>query len=276
MSSALPAPALLLTPSQVIRSDAEQWRQIVRQSLADLRCASPAFLTEDMDPVTQTVTVQIALQERVRVPSAATAGCAWMDIPPIIKVPIIIPRGGGFSFTLPLKKGNEGLLVFCDTCFDLWWVNGQNSSPVPTMPKGAASSGSQRQLEVRRHHVHDCGFIPGMCSQPNVLSNYSTTSAQLRSDDGTAVVDVAEAGVTVTAPAVQVTTTGNAQVTAAGTISLKAPGVSAYNASGMPLALVNSSWLSWFTTNIQPFLSGLGYTGPAMPLVSQTTILKGE
>ena len=162
MSSALPAPALLLTPSQVIRSDAEQWRQIVRQSLTDMRCASPAFLTEDMDPVTQTVTVQIALQERVRVPSATAAGCAWMDIPPIIKVPIVTPRGGGFSFTLPLKKDDEGLLVFCDTCFDLWWVNGQNSSPAPTMPKGATSSGSQRQLEVRRHHVHDCGFIPGM------------------------------------------------------------------------------------------------------------------
>jgi hypothetical protein len=169
-----------------------------------------------MDPVTQTVTVQIALQERVRVPSAATAGCAWMDIPPIIKVPIIIPRGGGFSFTLPLKKGNEGLLVFCDTCFDLWWVNGQNSSPVPTMPKGATSSGSQRQLEVRRHHVHDCGFIPGMCSQPNVLSNYSTTSAQLRSDDGTTIIDVDALGsITITAPSgITADTPGSAFATA--------------------------------------------------------------
>jgi hypothetical protein len=200
-SSAVPTPLLFLTPSQVLRSAPEQWLQAVKQALADARCATPAFLTEDLDPTTTTVTVQIAIQERMRMPSAVAAGSAWMDIPPIIKVPIALPRGGGFSFTLPLKKGDEGLLVFCDTCFDLWWKHGQTSSPAPTMPKGAPSSGSQRQLEVRRHHVHDCGFIPGMCSQPNMLSNYSTTSAQLRSDDGTTIVDVDALGsITITAP----------------------------------------------------------------------------
>jgi hypothetical protein len=82
------------------------------------------------------------------------------------------------------------MLVYCDTCFDLWWTR----------------SGLQNQLEVRRHHVHDCGFYPGMGSQPNVLSNYSTSSMQLRSDDGTQVIDVATTtGITVTASKVTVT-----------------------------------------------------------------------
>lgn len=180
-------PLYNLSPSQVIHSDSAQWRQIVRQALDDTRCATPAFLTEDLDVSSQTVTVQIAIQERVR----TNAGPAWTDLPIIIKVPIVLPRGGGYSLTMPLKKGDEGLLIFCDTCFDFWWANGQSSSPVAA--NKTAPSGTQRQNEVRRHYIHDCGFIPGMWSQPNVLTAYSGTSTQLRSDDGSSIVDVAGA-----------------------------------------------------------------------------------
>lgn len=210
-SSTGPVPALALTPSQVLCSEAAQWRQIVRQSLADTRCATPAFLTEDIDATTQTVTVQVAIQERVRVTSKLP-GAAWMDIPPIIKVPVVLPRGGGYSLTLPLKKGDEGLLIFCDTCFDLWWKYGQTNAPKAS--NASAPSGTQKQLEVRRHYLHDCGFHPGMWSQPHVLSNYSATSMQLRSDDGASTIDVTSAAVTITAPKTVVNVTGNVEVMA--------------------------------------------------------------
>jgi hypothetical protein len=183
-----PNPLFQLSTSQVNRSQSEQWKQIIRQQLADTRCASPAFLTEDMDPVTQTVTVQIAIQEQVK----TNAGPVWMDIPPIIMVPIIVPRGGGWSLTLPLSKGDNGMLIFCDTCFDFWWTNGQTNS----------DSGTQKQNEIRRHALHDCGFLPGMWSQQDVLDDYSTDSMQLRSDDGSTVIDVAGSGVTITSPLV--------------------------------------------------------------------------
>ena len=145
-----------------------------------------------MDATHQTVTVQIAMQERVRFNGQQQ----WWDVPPIINVPILIPRGGGFSVTLPLKQGDQGMLIFCDTCFDSWWVNGQTAAPPaqnqPPLP-GPNPSGSQRQLEVRRHHIHDCGFLPGMWSQNNLLTDYSTTSAQFRSDDTSSIIDVAGA-----------------------------------------------------------------------------------
>lgn len=191
-------PLFALTPSQVNRAQSTQWRQAIRQALAETRCASPGFLTADMDPVTQTVTVQVAIQERVR----SNTGKLWMDIPSITMVPILGYRGGGWGVTLPLTKGTEGLLIFCDTCFDFWWTNGQTNSPPPTSPPGTPASGSQRQNEVRRHHLHDCGFLPGMWSQPNVLPNYSMDSLQIRSDDGTTSVDVAGSGVTITSPLV--------------------------------------------------------------------------
>ena len=176
-----------LTPSQLNYAESSQWKQIVRQALDDTRCASPGFLVEDMDAVHQTVTVQIAIQERVRPQSGAAQ---WWDIPPIVNVPVVLPRGGGFSFTLPLKKGDKGLLIFCDACFDLWWQNGTGGAPKAY--NAASPSGSQKQLEVRRHYVHDCGFLPGMGTQKDLLDDYSTDSLQIRSDDGSVVIDMKE------------------------------------------------------------------------------------
>ncbi len=251
-----PNPLLQLTPSQVNWAQTAQWKTILQQALADARFASPAFAAEDMDTVTQTVTVQIALQERVR----TSGGPQWMDVPPIILVPVVLPRAGGWALTMPVKKGDEGLLVFCDACMDLWWANGQTNSPPPTYPTGAASSGSQRQNEIRRHHVHDCGFQPGMVSQPNVLSNYSSISMQLRSYDGSTLIDLSSNGVAA------VSSTA---------VSLSAPAVHAAN-GGTPQALINDTFYQWWTTEIFPFLQSKGYAGPGIPAGSETTVLKGQ
>jgi Phage protein Gp138 N-terminal domain len=252
-----PNPLLQLTPDQVNRAESAQWRSIVRQALADTRCASPAFLVADMDAAAQTVKVQVAIQERVR----TATGPQWWDVPPIVHVPVIMPRGGGYAITLPLKQGDEGLLIFCDTCFDLWWHNGQNNAPVAvnvlaTAKQGgfaATASGSQVQNEIRRHYVHDCGFWPGMWSQPNVLTDYASDSLQIRTDDGTTtVIDVAQTGVEVTGAAVSVANGGTAQ------------------------ALMNDTFYQWYVTNIQPFLVSKGYVGPTVPLDSETTVLKAQ
>ena len=253
-----PNPLLALTPSQVIDTPSAQWRQIVRQALSEVRCATPAFLTEDMNATEQTVTVQIAIQERVRLVNSPTA--QWWDVPPIVHVPIMTPRGGGYAITLPLKKGDEGMLIFCDACIDNWWAYGQTNSPVAD--NTGVSSGSQRQNEVRRHYVHDCGFYPGLWNQQRLLSGYSTDSLQLRTDDGTTVIDVsATAGVAIsTSVAVQ----------------LMAPVVSANANAGTPQALMNDTFYQWYVANIQPFLVSKGYAGPPVPADSETTVLKGQ
>lgn len=238
-----------LTPSQLNYAATAQWKQLIRQALTDARVATPAFLVEDLNVATQTATVQIAIQERVRTAS----GAQWWDIPPITNVPIILPRGGGYSVTLPLKKGDEGMLVFCDTCFDNWWVNGQTSAPKAT--NVASASGSQTQFEVRRHYVHDCGFMPGMWSQPNVLENYSAGSLQIRTDDGNTIVDVAESGVRITGGTVVAANGGAAQT------------------------LVTDAFYQWFVASILPILqqpSYTPYTGALPPTNSETTILKGQ
>lgn len=253
-----------LTPSQLNMAESAQWKLIVKQALADTRCATPAFLVSDLDEATQTVTVQIAIQERVR----TRAGARWFDVPPIVNVPIMVPRGGGYSITLPLKKGDQGMLVFCDTCFDTWWKNGQENSPPnqnqPPLP-GPNPTGSQRQNEVRRHYVHDCGFFPGLWSQNNLLSDYSTDSLQIRSDDGATIIDVSEDGVTIDAPG------GTSLALTSSGIVINGTTVSAGD-GGAALALMTAAWQTWFTVNVLPHIS----TGVIPPAPGATTILKGQ
>lgn len=221
----------------------------LRQFGADLRCAAPAFLTEDMD-ADQTVTAQIAVQEF----ASLTVGAApqWVDVPPIFKVPVKWMRGGGFSVTCPLKKGDEGFLLFADMCIDYWWQFGQGNAPKAANVDSA--SGSQTQMERRRHDVTDCVFLPGVWSQPNVLSNFSTSSLQIRSDDGNTVIDI---------------TGGTITITADSAVNIKANG-------GVPLALMNDTFYQWWKLNIFPFLQSKGYAGPGIPTGGETTVLKGQ
>lgn len=253
------SPTSGLTPSQLIYADADQWMRTLRQFGADLRCAAPAFLTEDMD-ADQTVTAQIAVQEF----ASLTVGAApqWVDVPPIFKVPVKWMRGGGFSITHPLKKGDEGFLLFADMCIDYWWQFGQTNAPrAANLPADQLPSGTQTQMERRRHDVTDCVFLPGVWSQPNKLTSFSTSSLQIRSDDGTTVIDLADGVVTIT--------TGTE-------VDVVSPAVNVKASGGTPLALVNDTFFQWWKLNIFPFLQSKGYAGPGVPTGSETTVLKGQ
>jgi hypothetical protein len=59
-------------------------------------------------------------------------------------------------------------------------------------------------------------------------------------------------------------------------VSVTSPAVTAKGDGGTPHALVIDDWLTWYTANVQPFLVSKGYTGPAMPTTSETTVLKGQ
>lgn len=95
----------------------------------------------------------------------------WTEITPspvIPKAVVQFPGNHDFLFTVPLKKGDEGLLVFGDRCIDAWWQNG----------------GVQSQLDIRQHDLTDAFFIPGVRSKGNVPSNINETAAEFRTFSG--------------------------------------------------------------------------------------------
>lgn len=118
--------------------------------------------------------------------------------PVIQDIPVVFPRGGGCTLTFPVKAGDECLVIFSDRCIDFWWQNGE----------------TQNTSRTRSHSFSDAFVIPGPQSQAKKISSISTSAAQLRTDDGSAFVEVAADGaVTITSP--QITLNGPVQVNGA-------------------------------------------------------------
>ena len=95
-------------------------------------------------------------------------------MPIISDCPVMFPGGGGYHLTFPLVSGDEGLLILATRCIDGWWSTGK-----PTQPS-----------DLRMHDLSDGFFIPGVRSKPNALPSVSTTGVQLRSDDGTSIIEL--------------------------------------------------------------------------------------
>ena len=136
----------------------------------DLRVACPAIV-KTVDYAKQTLTCQPAIREQM---NDGNGNLSWVEIPILLDVPFMVYSGGGYCLTLPIKPGDDCLVVFGDCCMDAWWQNG----------------GVQNQVERRRHDLSDGFAIVGFRSQPGVVSGYSSGTAQLRNAAGDAVIEI--------------------------------------------------------------------------------------
>lgn len=134
--------------------------------------ATPAII-KSVDATKLTCTAQPATQARVLQTDGKLQD---VDLPLLVDVPIMYPRGGGYTFTFPIKEGDECLVVFASRCIDNWWQHG----------------GVQPQFEIRLHDLADGFAFVGPFSQSTKISNVSTTTTQMRSDDGTLYFEIDE------------------------------------------------------------------------------------
>jgi hypothetical protein len=174
-----------------------------RQS--NLWTAFPAIV-ESVDFAAMTLEAQPAIQGVVNNPDGITT--TVVNLPLLVDVPICFPSAGGFLLTLPIKAGDEVLIIIASRCIDAWWQNG----------------GVQPPMEARMHDLSDGFALPGPRSQPKVVGGISTTGAQLRNDSGTTYIEIAANGKIKLVSPTSIDITGNLNVTGdvvAGTISLK-------------------------------------------------------
>lgn len=172
------------TISERCASPDEFFRLLGENISNTLRVAMPAII-ESFDAITQTATVRPAIREKIRGEDLTEK---WVDLPLLLDVPIILPRAGLFILTMPVTAGDECLVVFADMCIDAWFSNGD----------------PQNQIEKRRHDLSDAFAILGCWSQPNKIANYSTTSAQLRNEAGTAYIELKDAQINLVADSVKI------------------------------------------------------------------------
>jgi len=137
---------------------------------SSLRVALPGII-QSFDPEAVTCTVQPAIfGQRLGGDNALISE----ELPTLLDVPVVFPRGGGCTLTFPVKPGNECLLVFSDRCIDFWWQNG----------------GVQEPVDPRQHDLSDAFAIVGPQSQAKKISGISTAAAQFRSDDGSTYFEI--------------------------------------------------------------------------------------
>lgn len=174
----------------------EQLQSAMENALANTRCAMPGII-QSFDPQKQTASVQPALTEKIKIGNEEPH---TENLPLLSDVPVQFPRAGGYCITLPVKAGDECLLIFGDMCIDGWWQSG----------------GIQDQVERRRHDLSDAMALVGITSVPRVVPGYSPDTIQIRSDDGGTYIEIDKPNINILADTV--TITGKLVVTEEATI----------------------------------------------------------
>jgi len=179
----------------------EGLRSQIEDFLINTWTAIPGIV-QSYNAAQNTVSVQPAIKARIK---QVNGSFQWVNLPLLQDVPVVFPGGGNFIATFPIKQGDECIVVFSCRSIDGWWQQG----------------GVQLQTTIRQHDLSD-GFafvgprsLPAMAAIPNI----STTTAQLRTLDGTSFIELAPGGVINIKAAGGVNVTG--PLTATGEITAK-------------------------------------------------------
>lgn len=176
-------------------------RKVSSNIKSDIRVALPATILS-FDPDKQTVVCKPLIRELVNTNGTAR----YEELPELRDVPISIPRAGNWAITLPIKPGDECMVIFQDLCIDGWWFRG----------------GIQNWNDLRRHDLSDAIAIFSPWSQPNIIPSYNTNNLEVRNLDNTVKISMGSNGVTMRFPQgcnIEGDITVNGDVTSTGTVA---------------------------------------------------------
>ena len=214
-------------PTETIIHALESWQ-------AGIYTAMPGIITS-FNPEAQTLSVQPAINRLFT--DYETGEQTWLKMPLLLDVVMIMVGGGGMTLTTPINIGDECLVHFSDRCIDAWWQNGC------AIVNGSVNT--QNQAEFRMHDLSDGFAIVGLRSQPRKLANYSTTSMQLRSDDGNCIIDLNPTTHDITMTCPTLTINGNLEVTGTASVggdaTINGRGFMSHEHSGVQTGSGNSS-----------------------------------
>lgn len=139
--------------------------------LANLWTSIPGII-QSFNAAQQTAVVQPAIMAKQFDINGVAKDVA---LPLLLDCPVQFPSGGGYTLTFPVAQGDECLVVFSARCIDAWWQSG----------------GVQVQAVLRMHDLSDGFAVLGFSSVPRVVSGISSSTTQLRSNDGAAYFELA-------------------------------------------------------------------------------------
>lgn len=141
-------------------------------------------IIEEFDPAANLAVVRPAIQAKV---TPREGQPQYITFPTIIRVPVVIPyaQKAGLCITVPIRKGDECLLLFSDRMIDNFVKTGGIVKP-------ECCGGDNKTSEPRQHDLTDAICIPGIISQPFKVKNWNTEAIEMRTVDGKNYVRVGE------------------------------------------------------------------------------------
>lgn len=127
-----------------------------------------------------TVEVQPAVNGRVRQTDGTYKP---IQMPKLVDVPICWQGGGGATWTFPIAKGDECLVVFSSRCIDSWWQNGFVAPSGQEGADGKPVNALNNPPEYRMHNLSDGFAIVGVRSKKRAFASFDANTARLRTDD---------------------------------------------------------------------------------------------
>lgn len=183
-------------PRQYLNDNEEGMRLAFEGQQSDIWTAMPGIV-QSVNLTAMTCVVQLAIQGRYQGQDGSNQ---YINIAPLQDCPICFPSAGGFTITLPIKAGDEVLVIFASRCIDAWWQSGGYLN---------------QALEIRMHDLSDGFVIPGPRSQKRLVAAISSTDLQIRNDAGTTYISITADGKIKLVSASEIDITGNLKVTGA-------------------------------------------------------------
>lgn len=128
-------------------------------------------IINSFDSSNQTCSVQPA----IKTPDAAGK---LVNLPVLTDIPVIYPCAGDYCITFPLKPGDEVLINVCYSSIENWLSDGGIVDP----------------QDYRHFDLSDAVVIPGLNSDSNAISSFSSTDLEIRSRDGSAYISLKSSG----------------------------------------------------------------------------------
>lgn len=134
-------------------------------------------IIKEFDPATNLAVVRPAIQAKV---TPREGQPQYITFPTIIRVPVVIPyaQKAGLCITVPIRKGDECLLVFSDRMIDNFVKTGGIVKP-------ECCGGDNKTSEPRQHDLTDAICIPGFISQPFKIPEWNTNAIEIRNRERT-------------------------------------------------------------------------------------------
>lgn len=131
-------------------NDAELIARAIESRLGDVYTAEIGRV-EKYYPATQTA--DVAPTVRRAVPTGPESDPKLEDLPVVPNVPVLFPRGGAFTVSWPINKGDHVVLLVMSRAFGQWRKTGKTSDPG----------------DLRQHHLGNAVALPMLAPNAGVM-----------------------------------------------------------------------------------------------------------